>query len=162
MIVCSLRIVPTFGLPWATQSHFTAINSRKVGFDTRWGCESKQGIFAGGMGLMSQEFGRMKWSLKTGWCLCWNMVRDVRQIVDIGEVHLSLLNVPREFGRDWESSNAAESEVEARDSECAIEELGHFGDPLLSWFSVASNSVCCNYCTYPAVLWIQSIVFSRL
>ena len=60
MIVCSLWMVPTFGLPWATQSHFTAINSRKVGFDMRWDCVSKQGIFAGGMGLMSQEFGTME------------------------------------------------------------------------------------------------------
>ena len=61
MIVCSLWMVPTFGLPWATRSHFTAINSRKVGFDTRWGCVSKQGIFAGGIfkvGLVSMlEYG---------------------------------------------------------------------------------------------------------
>ena len=36
----------------------------------------------------------------------------------------------RSLGREWKVGGAAESEVEARDSEQAIEELGDFGDPL--------------------------------
>ena len=48
----------------------------------------------------------------------------------IGVVHLSLLNVPKEFGERVKVGGAAESEVKARDSERAIEELGDFGDPL--------------------------------
>ena len=65
----------------------------------------------------------------------------------------------RSLGREWKAGIAAESEVEARDSERAIEELGDFGDPLSSRFQVAPNSVCCSYCTSPAVLRIQPIVF---
>ena len=40
----------------------------------------------------------------------------------------------RSLGREWKVGGAAESEVEARDSERAIEELGDFGDPLTSRF----------------------------
>ena len=56
--------------------------------------------------------------------------------------------------------NAAESEVEARDSEQVIEELGDFDDPLSSRFQAAPNSVCCSHCTSPAVLGIQPVVLS--
>jgi hypothetical protein len=38
----------------------------------------------------------------------------------------------RSLGREWEAYNAAESEVKVRDGEQAIEELGNFGDLLLS------------------------------
>ena len=54
--------------------------------------------------------------------------------------------------REWEVGNAAESEVEARDGERAIEELGDFDNPLSSRFKAAPNSVCCSYSTSPAVL----------
>jgi hypothetical protein len=54
--------------------------------------------------------------------------------------------------REWEVGNAAESEVEARDGERAIEELGNFDNPLSSRFKAAPNSVCCSYSTSPAVL----------
>jgi hypothetical protein len=58
----------------------------------------------------------------------------------------------RSLRREWEACNSAESEIKAKDSEQAIEELGDFGDPLLSRFQAAPNSVCCSYCTSPAVL----------
>jgi hypothetical protein len=58
----------------------------------------------------------------------------------------------RSLGREWEAYNASESEVEARDGEQAIEKLGDFGDPLLSRFKAAPNSVCCIHCISPAVL----------
>ena len=35
----------------------------------------------------------------------------------------------KSLGREWEACNASKSEVEAADSEQAIEELGNFGDP---------------------------------
>ena len=58
----------------------------------------------------------------------------------------------KSLGIEWKVGDAAESEVEARDSERAIEELGDFGDPLPSRFQPAPNSVCCSYCTSPVVL----------
>ena len=58
--------------------------------------------------------------------------------------------------------DAEESEVEAGDGERAIEELGDFDDPLSSRFQAAPNSVCCSYCTSPAVLGIQPVVLGRV
>jgi hypothetical protein len=58
--------------------------------------------------------------------------------------------------------DAEESEVEAGDGERVIEELGDFDDPLLSRFQAATNSVCCSYCTSPAVLGIQPVVLGRV
>jgi hypothetical protein len=57
------------------------------------------------------------------------MVRGVRQMEGFGVVHLSLLNVPREYGREWEVGNGAESEVEARDGERVIENWAIMATP---------------------------------
>ena len=103
MIVCSLWMAPTFGLQWAIPNLFGVSSLKRVGWGMRWVCASKQGIFAGGMGRTSPGFGMMEWFLKTLWCRCWNMVRGVRQMEGIGVVHLSSLNVPKEFGERVES-----------------------------------------------------------
>ncbi len=155
-------MAPTLRLPRAIQSHIIATNLKRVGWGMRWGCASKQGILAGEMGPTSPGFGMTKWCSKMHCCQCWSMVRGVRQMEGIGVVHLSLLNVPWKYGKRWEVGNAAESKVEARDSEQATEELGNFGNPLSSRFKAAPNSVCCRYSTSPAVFWIQPIVFSGI
>ena len=50
MIVCSLWMVPTFGLPWATHK----FKKSGVRYSIRGGVVfQNRGYFAGGMGLMS-------------------------------------------------------------------------------------------------------------
>jgi len=119
MIVCSLWMAPTFGLPWAIPNLFGVTNLKIVGWGMRWVYASKQGIFAGGMGRTSPRFGMMEWFSKTLWCRCWNMVRGVRQMEGIGVVHLSSLNVPNEFGervesRRWQKVRSRQETVNER------------------------------------------------
>jgi len=68
----------------------------------------------------------------------------------------------RSLGLKLEYWHSAEGEEYAGNGERAVEQLGHFGNPFSPWFSAAPNSVCCSYCTSPAVLGIQPIVFSGI
>ena len=157
----------TLSLPWAIQiqSHFIATNLKRVGWGMRWGCASKQGIFAGGMGHMSPGFGTTKWFSKTRCCQCW-LEYGERCETDGGYRGSAPEFVKYPKGVWGESGKwAMQQKVRSR-QEMVNKRLKNWAifltNPLSSQFKAAPNSVCCSYSTSPAVLWIQPIVFSGI
>ena len=153
MIVYSLRTAPTFGLPWAIPNLFTVSNLKRVGWGMRWVCASKQGIFAGRMGRTSLGFGMMKWFSKTLWSRCWNMARGARLMEGIGVVHLSSLNVPKEFGEIVESGRCRRKWGRGRRRWTSDWRIGGFWRPLIVTISSCTKQCLLQLLYFSSCHW---------
>ena len=94
MTVCFPLMALIFALQWAGERVFIPTNLRRVVFDMRLVCASKQETFAGGVVRMRPGYGMMVQFLRMGWWHIWSLGSVLRRTGVTVAAHLSMWNAP--------------------------------------------------------------------